>query len=488
MVFLKWDRRLNYYIKIFSYLVIIVFPSLISAQYQVGHYSITFQDSGRGNRDIDTEIYYPETISGDSTLAAIGEFPVIIFGHGFVMTWDAYQNLWEEFVPKGYIMVFPKTEGSLFSTNHQEFGWDLQFLVTKIQDEGLNNTSPIYNIVANNTALMGHSMGGGASFLAADSLCMNGNSQLKTIIGLAPAESSSNGVSSIASAENVTVPSIILSGSQDGVTPPEDHHIPIYDNLSSDCKIFISISGGGHCYFANSNFNCDFGESISSTGISITRTEQQAVTYDFLNLWLDYTLKSDCNDFSVFQDSLATSNRISPSQICLPNPVAIIIENEGILASSITGIGYQWYLNNEIITAANGIDYTPTISGEYNVEVFFTSGCPTFSDSYSFNSELISLVNFKPNNYLIYQNYPNPFNPVTTIRYDLPEDAEIIISIYDIIGREIKTLIKTIQSSGFKSITWDGTNDNGEILPGGIYYYLIKANNYRKIKKMIFLK
>ena len=117
--------------------MIIVSPSLISAQYQVGHYSITFQDSGRANRDIDTEIYYPETISGDSTLSAIGEFPVIIFGHGFVMTWDAYQNLWEEFVPKGYIMVFPKTEGSLFSTNHQEFGWDLQFLVTKIQDEGV---------------------------------------------------------------------------------------------------------------------------------------------------------------------------------------------------------------------------------------------------------------------------------------------------------------------------------------------------------------
>ena len=138
---------MNYHIKIYFYLVIIVFPSLISAQYQVGHYNITFEDPRRANRNIDTEIYYPATISGDSTLTAIGEFPVIIFGHGFVMTWDAYQNLWEEFVPKGYIMVFPKTEGSLFSTNHQEFGWDLQFLVTKIQDEGQNIASPIYNIV-----------------------------------------------------------------------------------------------------------------------------------------------------------------------------------------------------------------------------------------------------------------------------------------------------------------------------------------------------
>ena len=212
-----------------------------------------FQDPDRSNRNIETKIYYPVTIIDDSTVTAIGQFPVIVFGHGFLISWDTYQNVWEEFVPEGYIMVFPTTEGGLFSTDHQQFGWDLQFLVTKIQNEGLNNNSPIYNSVDNNTALMGHSMGGGAAFLAADSLCNSGNNHLKTIIGLAPAESSSNGVSSIASALNITVPALILSGSQDGVTPPTDHHIPIYNNLSSDCKTFISISGGGHCYFANPN-------------------------------------------------------------------------------------------------------------------------------------------------------------------------------------------------------------------------------------------
>ncbi len=307
---------MNYSFKLFLNAILIFLSSTIIAQHQIGHYNITFQDPDRSNRNIETEIYYPATTAGNNTPAASGQFPVIVFGHGFVMAWDAYQNLWEEFVPNGYIMVFPRTEGNLLSTDHQQFGWDLQFLVTKMQDEGNNNTSPIYNAVSNNTALMGHSMGGGASFLAADSLCVNGNSQLKTIIGLAPAESSSNGVSSISSATNITIPSVILSGSQDGVTPPFDHHIPMYDNLSSDCKTFISISGGGHCYFANSNFNCDFGEGTSSTGISISRTEQHAVTFDFLNLWLDYSLKDDCGDFSVFQDSLAISNRVTSNQSC----------------------------------------------------------------------------------------------------------------------------------------------------------------------------
>ena len=188
------------------------------AQYGVGNYSKTFQDSSRSNRNILTEIYYPVSLQGEDISSQDGQFPIILFGHGFLMNWDAYQNLWDEFVPRGYIMVFPRTESGL-NTDHQQFGWDLQFLVSEIQVEGNSSTSPIYNLVNNNTALMGHSMGGGASFLAADSLCENNNNQLKTIIGLAATESSSNGVSSIASALNITIPSLILSGSQDGVAP-----------------------------------------------------------------------------------------------------------------------------------------------------------------------------------------------------------------------------------------------------------------------------
>ena len=97
-------------------------------------------------------------------------------------------------------------------------------------------------------------------------------------------------------------------------------------------------------------------------------------------------------------------------------------------------------------------------------------------------------MNIKPNSYLVYQNYPNPFNPITTIRYDLPEDAEIIISVYDIIGREIKTLIKTNQSSGFRSISWDGTNDNGIQVSTGMYFYTLQTEAKSAMRKMLFLK
>ncbi len=298
-------------------IAVMIFGLVAYAQnHLIGHTTIVFEDPERGNRQIETEIYYPATAAGDDTPAINEESPVIVFGHGFVMAWSAYENLWEEFVPRGYIMAFPRTEGNLLSTNHQEFGWDLEFLVTAMQQQGSDQNSILFDAVASETALMGHSMGGGAAFLAADSLCNNGNTNLKTLIGLAPAESSTNGVSSIASATEVTVPSFILSGVQDGVTPPVDHHIPMYDNLASDCKTILNITGGAHCYFANSNFNCDFGEGTSSTGISISRQDQHDITFDFVNLWLDYSLKYDCNDFTVFNDSLNATPRATFNQVC----------------------------------------------------------------------------------------------------------------------------------------------------------------------------
>ena len=87
------------------------------AQYEIGHYNTIFQDPDRFNRNIETEIYYPAISTGDNTSAVDGQFPVIIFGHGFLQNWDVYENLWEEFVPNGYIMVFPTTESS-FSNDH----------------------------------------------------------------------------------------------------------------------------------------------------------------------------------------------------------------------------------------------------------------------------------------------------------------------------------------------------------------------------------
>lgn len=408
--------------------LVLLLSNSILAQHQIGHTEITFQDPTRGNRSIETHVYYPGVNSGNDVSIVAGQFPVIVFGHGFVMEWGAYENLWEEFVPRGYIMAFPTTEGNILSTNHQEFGWDLQFLVSALQAEGANPSSYLFNGVAPETALMGHSMGGGAAFLAADSLCNNGNINLKTLVGLAPAESTTNGVSSINSAMSVTVPSVVMSGSKDGVTPPGDHHIPMYDSLASNCKTFINIIDGWHCYFANPNTNCDFGESTSSTSGPISRVEQHQITFDFLNPWLDYTLKNDCNAFDKFNDSLTTSSRVTYNQQCYSNATPSIIFNTGQLTSTVIGVSYQWYLNGNPIAGANQISHAPTQQGNYNVEVFFQDGCSKVSSPYNYISTYISELEMDK-----IKIYPNPATDYIVIE-GLKNNA---IEIYAIDGKKL---------------------------------------------------
>ena len=93
-----------------------------------------------------------------------------------------------------------------------------------------------------------------------------------------------------------------------------------------------------------------------------------------------------------------------------------------------------------------------------------------------------------PLKYLLHQNYPNPFNPVTTLRYDLPEDALVNITIYDMMGRQISTLVSSLQSTGYKLIQWNGTNNAGQPVSAGVYLYRIEAGEFRQTKKMVLLK
>ena len=90
--------------------------------------------------------------------------------------------------------------------------------------------------------------------------------------------------------------------------------------------------------------------------------------------------------------------------------------------------------------------------------------------------------------YTLHQNYPNPFNPVTTLRYDLPENSLVNIIIYDLLGRQVKTLVNQTQNAGFKSIIWNATNNYGKPVSAGVYLYQIQAGEFVQTKKMVLLK
>jgi hypothetical protein len=90
--------------------------------------------------------------------------------------------------------------------------------------------------------------------------------------------------------------------------------------------------------------------------------------------------------------------------------------------------------------------------------------------------------------YNIHQNHPNPFNPVTTLSYDLPEDGIVNITIYDIVGRQVKALLNSPQTAGHRSIQWNATNNAGQQVPAGVYLYRIEAGEFRQTKKIVLLK
>lgn len=99
-----------------------------------------------------------------------------------------------------------------------------------------------------------------------------------------------------------------------------------------------------------------------------------------------------------------------------------------------------------------------------------------------------------PDRFHLRGNYPNPFNPTTTIRYDLPEASYVSLMIYDILGREVRTLLDSRVVAGFKSVVWNGRDDTGNSVSTGIYIYALKAwsleseQTYQKTEKMVLLR
>ena len=105
------------------------------------------------------------------------------------------------------------------------------------------------------------------------------------------------------------------------------------------------------------------------------------------------------------------------------------------------------------------------------------------------NCEQVSIIDETvPINYNLYNAYPNPFNPVTNLRYDLPRNSFVEITVYDMLGNVIRNLVNRNESSGSGSVQWNTTNNQGQPVSAGVYLYTIEAGDFRQTKKMVLLK
>jgi hypothetical protein len=86
------------------------------------------------------------------------------------------------------------------------------------------------------------------------------------------------------------------------------------------------------------------------------------------------------------------------------------------------------------------------------------------------------------------QNYPNPFNPATTIRYALPEAANVRLVVYNLLGQAVKVLMNTSQGPGHYAVVWDGRDEVGRPAATGVYIYRLQAGAFVQTRKMLFAK
>ncbi len=145
------------------------------------------------------------------------------------------------------------------------------------------------------------------------------------------------------------------------------------------------------------------------------------------------------------------------------------------------------YYFNDVL---NDTVYSITSTSHFNMSLpAYGSEILIFSDK-----ALITTVENNYSNhvstYSLEQNYPNPFNPTTTIRYSVGGfgASPVNISIYNILGQRIKTLVNSVEIPGYYNVQWDSRNDYGNIVSSGIYFYVLRVNNFIQTKKMILLK
>ena len=148
--------------------------------------------------------------------------------------------------------------------------------------------------------------------------------------------------------------------------------------------------------------------------------------------------------------------------------------------------------NNTIMTAFNSTENPDLTCIDVDDETWSNANWTGIDAWTSFSTDCSALdVSEEPiivKEYKLHDAYPNPFNPTTTLRYDLPDDANVSITIYDLMGRKIRTLVREQMSAGHHASIWNASNDLGSSVSAGVYVYTITANDYRDVKKMILLK
>lgn len=166
----------------------------------------------------------------------------------------------------------------------------------------------------------------------------------------------------------------------------------------------------------------------------------------------------------------------------------------GLAISSDSGITWNKYSNNPVLTTTSSswdglfVQDGQVIFHNDTLHMWYTGvrgdlfkiGHATSTITIGGADDFETMI---PSSVKLFQNYPNPFNPMTIINWQLPASSYVILKVYNLLGQEVATLVNEGQTAGYKSVTWDATNN-----PSGIYFYRLKARTFTETRKLLLLR
>ncbi|MAT56828.1 MAG: hypothetical protein CMF23_02505 [Ignavibacteriae bacterium] len=203
--------------------------------------------------------------------------------------------------------------------------------------------------------------------------------------------------------------------------------------------------------------------------------EEITANYQIYSLGIDLT-GDDITEFYVLAYHENSDNyRQSFKILDITNNNVILEKNNSSFYYSYPVL---WDLDNDGVLECSFIEYDYPNYSSYRYNVL--------------NTGIITAITSKPESvnkgFRLNNNYPNPFNPSTIIDYEVPSPSQIKIEVFDITGSKIRTLIQDFHQAGNYKVEWNGTDEYGNIVSSGAYFYKMSNEKFSDVKKMIFLK
>jgi predicted dienelactone hydrolase len=244
---------------------------------------------------------------------AAGAFPLVVFAHGYEQSYADYAYVSEALAASGYVVGLLDKLSDVTPLSTDTHAEHLRVALAYLHAQNAVSSSPFFGHVATHDALLGHSTGGGADYIAAAtetvevttvvSLAALGVVQPPNVIGTDPADR----------AVDVTEPALLLRGGADCITPAPDNSEAIYGNLTSSTRWLVTINEGDHCGFSDVNGpgkeTCELAETLRCPGFPPTQQptmppgDQNALVLDLVLPWLDHFLRG--RTFTDFEQAAA---------------------------------------------------------------------------------------------------------------------------------------------------------------------------------------